>query len=396
MKSLVINAGSSSVKFQVFENEETILSGMCEEIGNANSKIKLKENGEHTQVSAPLVRKKEIIIKLENHKQAFKEIVKILQERNMIKDLAQVVHRTVHGGEKFKKPTLINKETIAELKKLIPLAPLHNPANIEGIELMEELLPKVPQIAIFDTSFHSDLPEQAYLYGVPYSWYKEQGVRRYGFHGSSHEYVMKEAIKLLDNSNAKIITCHLGNGASVCATKAGKSVDTSMGMTPLEGNVMGTRSGSIDPGIIFYIMNEKNISHKEIEKILNKESGLKGISELTSDMRPLEENMLICEKSARAMKVYMYSLLKIIGSYIAVLNGIDAIVFTGGAGEKSFVIRKYVSDNLEFIGVKLDKKKNKKNELDISDKKSKVKVFVIPTNEELQMVRNAKKVLNKN
>jgi acetate kinase len=204
---------------------------------------------------------------------------------------------------------------------------------------------------------------------------------------------MKEAIKLLNNPSAKIITCHLGNGASVCATKAGKSVDTSMGMTPLEGNVMGTRSGTIDPGILFHIMNEKKISHKELEKILNKESGLKGLSEITSDMRPLEENMDKCDKSARAMKVYLYSLLKIIGSYVAVLNGVDAIVFTGGAGEKSAVIRKYVSDNLEFLGLKIDEDKNKKNELDISDKKSKIKIFVIPTNEELQMVRNAKSVL---
>jgi acetate kinase len=383
MKSLVINAGSSSVKFQVFENEETVLSGLCEEIGNANSKIKLKENSG----------KGEIILKIENHKQAFQEIIKILQERNMISDLTQIVHRVVHGGEKFKKPTLINKEVIAEMKKLIPLAPLHNPANIEGIELMEELLPEVPQVAIFDTSFHSDLPEEAYLYGVPYSWYKENGVRKYGFHGSSHEYVMKEAIKLLDNPKAKIITCHLGNGASVCATKNGKSVDTSMGMTPLEGNVMGTRSGSIDPGIIFHVMKEKNISCEEMEKILNKESGLKGLSEITSDMRPLEENMMTCEKSARAMKVYLYSLLKIIGSYVAVLNGVDAIIFTGGAGEKSAVIRKYIADNLEFLGLKLDEAKNKKNELDVSKKSSKVKVFVIPTNEELQMVRNAKNFL---
>lgn len=385
MKSLVINAGSSSVKFQVFDEEETVLSGLCEEIGNANSKIKLKENGN----------KKEMVLELKNHKAAFEQIIKILQERNMISDLGQIVHRTVHGGEKFKKPTLINKEVIAEMKKLIPLAPLHNPANIEGIELMEELLPKVPQVAIFDTSFHATLPEEAYLYGVPYSWYKEHGIRKYGFHGSSHEFVSKEAIKLLDNTKAKIITCHLGNGASVCAIKDGKSVDTSMGMTPLEGNVMGTRSGSVDPGVIFHVMNEKNISHKEIEKILNKESGLKGLSELTSDMRPLEENMDKCEKSARAMKVYLYSLLKIIGSYIAVLNGVDAIVFTGGAGEKSAVIRKYVADHLEFLKVELDDAKNKKNELDISDKKSKVKFFVIPTNEELQMVRNAKKILKK-
>jgi len=385
MKSLVINAGSSSVKFQLFEDEKTILSGLCEEIGNVNSKIKLKEKGE----------KREIIIKFENHKQAFQEIIKILQERNMVSGLSQIVHRVVHGGEKFKKPTIISKETILELKKLIPLAPLHNPANIDGIELMEELLPKVQQVAIFDTSFHSTLPEEAYLYGVPYSWYKEHGVRRYGFHGSSHEYVSKEAAKLLENSNARIITCHLGNGASVCAIKNGRSIDTSMGMTPLEGNVMGTRSGSIDPAIIFYIMNEKKLTHQEMDKILNKESGLKGLSELTSDMRILLSNLEKSDQAKRALGVYLHTLLKIIGSYLAVMNGVDAIVFTGGVGENNALARDYIAEHLSFLGIKIDEKKNKNNEVEISDKESKVKVFVIPTNEELQMVRNAKQLLKK-
>lgn len=385
MKSLVINAGSSSIKFQVFEEEETILSGLCEEIGNDNSKIKIKEND----------KKSEIVIKLKNHEEALQEVIKILQEKNMISDLGQIVHRVLHGGEKLREPTLINKNVIEELKKIIPLGPLHLPANISGIEVMEKLLPEIPEIAIFDTAFHSTLPEEAYLYGVPYSWYKEAGVRRYGFHGSSHEYVSKEAIKILKNPKAKIITCHLGNGASVCAVKSGKSIDTSMGMTPLEGNIMGTRSGSIDPSIIFHMMNTKNISIKDIEKILNKESGLKGLSEITSDMRPLEENMETCEKSGRAMKVYLYTLLKLIGSYIAVLGGVDAVVFTGGAGEKSAMIRRYIAEKLEFLGVKIDFEKNRKNELDIGEKNSKVKFLVIPTNEELQMVRNAKSVLNK-
>jgi len=385
MKSLVINAGSSSIKFQVFDEEETILSGLCEEIGSDNSKIKIKEGG----------KKSEISIKLTNHEEALQEVIKILQEKNMISDLGQIVHRVLHGGEKLREPTLVTMGVIEDLKKLIPLGPLHLPANISGIEVMEKLLPKVPQIAIFDTAFHSTIPEEAYLYGVPYSWYKDAGVRKYGFHGSSHEYVSKEAIKMLNNPHAKIITCHLGNGASICAVKDGKSIDTSMGMTPLEGNIMGTRSGSIDPSIIFHMINTKNLSIKDIERILNKESGLKGLSELTSDMRPLEENMETCEKSSRAMKVYLYTLLKLIGSYIAVLGGIDAVVFTGGAGEKSSIIRKYVADSLGFLDVKLDSEKNKKNELDISDEKSKVKFFIIPTNEELQMVRNAKKILNK-
>lgn len=385
MKSLVINAGSSSVKFQVFDEEETILSGICEEIGKENSKIKLKESE----------KKKEMEIFLETHEQAFGEIIKILDERKMILDLGQIVHRVLHGGENLREPVVINKEVIKEIKEIISLGPLHLPANIKGIELMEKLLPEVPQVAIFDTAFHSTLPEQAYLYGVPYSWYKEYGVRRYGFHGSSHEYVSKEAIKLLGKENSRIITCHLGNGASVCAIKNGKSVDTSMGMTPLEGNIMGTRSGTIDPAIIFYMMNKANLSCKDVDKILNKESGLKGLSEITSDMRPLEENMSSCKRSCRAMGVYLYTLLKIVGSYVAVLNGVDAIVFTGGAGEKSPLIRKYLSENLSFLGSQIDEEKNNKNNLDISSSDSKIKLFVIPTNEELQMIRNAKKALDK-
>ncbi len=393
MESLVINAGSSSVKFQLFENEETILSGLCEEIGSVSSKIKLKENGDHTEASAPMSRKKEIVLELKDHKQAFQEIIKILNEKNLINNLDKVIHRVVHGGEKFSKPTQINKENISELKNLIPLAPLHNPANIEGIEIMTELLGRVPQIAVFDTSFHTTMPEEAYLYGLPYSWYKEHGVRRYGFHGSSHEYVSKEAIKILGNRDVKIISCHLGNGASICAIKNGKSVDTSMGMTPLEGTVMGTRCGSIDPGIIFHMLHQKNIHSKDLERMLNKESGLKGISELTSDMRPLEENMCTCEKSARAMKVYLYNLLKVIGSYLAVLNGVDAIVFTGGAGEKSAVVRKYIAENLSFLGIELDEEKNKKNSLEITTSSSKVKILVISTNEELQMVRNTSQMV---
>ncbi len=378
MECLVINAGSSSVKFQLFQDQETILSGLCEEIGSSTSKIKLKENGV----------KSEFNLHLKNHKQAFQHIIQILKERDLLKNLKKVVHRVVHGGEKFKKPTRIDKKNLALLRDLIPLAPLHNPANIEGIEIMSDLLKKVPQIAVFDTSFHATMFEEAYLYGLPYSWYTEHGVRRYGFHGSSHEYVSKEAIKLLGKSHSKIITCHLGNGASVCAVKNGKSIDTSMGMTPLEGVIMGTRSGSIDPGIIFHMLHQKKISSKELERILNKESGLKGISELTSDMRPLEENMVSCSKSGRAMKVYLYNLLKIVGSYIAVLNGIDAIVFTGGAGEKSAVVREYIAKNLDFLEIKLDNEKNKKNSLEITSKSSKVKIFVIPTNEELQMIRN--------
>lgn len=383
VKSLVLNSGSSSVKFQVFEEEESMLSGLCDSIGLENSFIKYKFNGE----------KEEIKIVLRNHEEALNKVIEILIEKNLLEGIERIIHRAVHGGEEFKETILITQDLILKMKKLIPLAPLHNPANIEGMELMDKLLPGIKQYAVFDTAYHSTLPERAYLYPVPYSWYKEHGVRRYGFHGSSHEYVINEAIKLLEKENSKIISCHLGNGASICAAENGKSVDTSMGMTPLEGVMMGTRSGTIDPGIIEYIMEKTNMTCKEITKILNKESGLKGVSEITSDMRPLEENMETCEKSKRAMEVYLQRLTRIIGAHIGTLGGVDAIVFTGGAGEKSPVIRKYVAEKFEFLGIILDEEKNKKNfEGEITKSTSKVKIFVIPTNEELQMVRNAVKV----
>lgn len=382
-RSLVINAGSSSIKFQVFEDEKSILSGLCDAIGLENSKIKIKYNGE----------KEEIIVPLENHKEALAKVVEILREKDLFEGLDKIIHRMVHGGEKFMDTTRIDKEIIEELKKLIPLAPLHNPANIEGIEAMSEILPEISQYAVFDTAYHSTMPEKAYLYPVPYSWYKEHGVRRYGFHGSSHQYVISEVMKLLKNEKAKIISCHLGNGASVCAAESGVSIDTSMGMTPLEGVMMGTRSGTIDPGVIEYMMERTGKTCKEITSVLNKESGLKGVSELTSDMRPLEENMETCEKSKRAMGVYLQRLDRIIGSHIGTLGGVDAIVFTGGAGEKSPVIRKHIAKQFAFLGISINEEKNNSNsEGEITNPDSKVKIFVIPTDEELQMVRNVKKI----
>jgi acetate kinase len=381
-KSLVLNAGSSSIKFQVFENEKSILSGVCDAIGLDNSKIKIKFEDKKEEINMPL----------KNHEKALKKIVEILRKKNLLKDLKRIIHRAVHGGETFKKTSLITDELISEMKKLIPLAPLHNPANIEGMELMRKLLPDIKEYAVFDTAFHSTMPEEAYLYPVPYSWYKDYGVRRYGFHGSSHQYVINEALKLLNNPEAKIISCHLGNGASVCAAKGGISVDTSMGMTPLEGVMMGTRSGTIDPGIIEYMMNITNITCQEVTRILNEESGLKGVSEITSDMRPLEENMEKCEKSKRAIGVYLQRLTRIIGSHIATLGGVDAIVFTGGAGEKSPIIRKHIANKLKFLGIEINDEANNSNAIENTTKNSKVKIFTIPTNEELQMVRNAKKI----
>jgi len=390
-RSLVINAGSSSIKFQIFENEQSVLSGLCDAIGLDISKIKIKHNGQ----------KEEIVMPLPNHKIALEKVIEILKEKGLLEGLSRVIHRAVHGGEDFKGTALVTTELIDKMKELVPLAPLHNPANIEGMELMMELLPEVKEYAVFDTAFHSTMPEEAYLYGTPYSWYKDHGVRRYGFHGSSHQYVIKEAIKILKEKDSEekfaedgiqIINCHLGNGASVCASIGGKSVDTSMGMTPTDGLIMGTRCGSIDPGIIEYITNATNKSVAEVTKDLNKESGLKGISELTSDMRPLEENMHTCEKSGRAMKVYLYKLIQVVGGYAAAMGGVDAICFTGGAGEHSPVIRKYVADKLKFMGVELDEEANNADAKIITTENSKVKMFVIPTDEELQMVRNAKQI----
>lgn len=380
MKSLVINAGSSSIKFQVFDNEDSILSGLCDSIGLDSSKIKFKFNE----------KKEELVLPLENHKIALEKVVEILKERNLLEDLEKVIHRIVHGGEEFKETTLITPEIIIELKRLIPLAPLHNPANIEGIELMSELLPNAKQIGVFDTAFHSTMSQEAYLYGTPYSWYKNNGVRRYGFHGSSHQYVISETMKLLDNPNAKIINCHLGNGASTCAAVNGKSIDTSMGMTPLEGSIMGTRCGNLDAGVVLHMIQNEGKTVDEVAKALNKESGLLGLSELTSDMRQILEEKDTNEGAKRALDVFLYRLIQIIGSNVAVMNGIDAIVFTGGIGENSTPVRKMLLERLGYLGIELDEEANNNRQQLISTANSKVKVFVIETNEELQMVRNSK------
>ncbi len=383
---LVINAGSSSIKFQIFSDETSIISGLCESIGLDESKIKIKYNSEKEQIQTPLP----------SHKDALEKLIQILKEKNLLNEIDAIIHRVVHGGEKFTSTTKITSQVIKELKSIIPLAPLHNPANIAGIEAMKQIFPDKPQYAVFDTAFHSTLPEQAYLYPVPYEWYKKYAVRRYGFHGSSHEYVITEAIRLLKKENSKIISCHLGNGASICAALNGKSTDTSMGMTPLEGLMMGTGSGSIDPGVIEYMMEKTERTCKYIIKALNKQSGLLGVSQITSDMRPLEEKMQECQASKRAMQVYLQRLTRVIGSHIATLGGVDAIVFTGGAGEKSPIIRKYIADKLAFLGLDLDEEKNNSNKAgEITKKSSKTKIFLIPTNEELQMVKNVKKLEEK-
>ena len=377
MKILVLNAGSSSIKFKLFDNEDCLISGLVEEIGNENSKVKWDFEGQ----------KQEEKIILHNHKEALNEVIKILKQYFDLNEISCITHRVVHGGEEFKDTVLITDEILKKLDSLNYLAPLHNPPAILGIKLMRELLPGKKNVAVFDTSFHSSIPEKAYLYGLPFEYYEKYKIRKYGFHGTSHKYVAKEAIDKLKKKNAKIITCHLGNGASITATLNGKSVDTSMGFTPLEGLVMGTRSGSLDPTIISFLAEKEKLTHKEVESILNKKSGMLGISKLSSDMRVLNDEYDKNKLAKIALDMYAYNVLRFIGSYAAVLNGIDAIVFTAGIGENDWKIREMVLENLGYLGIHIDKEKNKNKEMVITTKDSSVPVFIIRTNEELQMIR---------
>jgi acetate kinase len=382
MISLVINAGSSSVKFQVFNYENVILKGIVE-IGGVNSKIK---------ISYP--QKLELLLDLKNHKEAFNQVVEILKKHVKIADIECVIHRVVHGGELFRSTVLITDEIVDKLVELTQLAPLHNPPNVEGIKLMTELMPNAKSVAVFDTAFHSTIPEHAYLYGIPYELYKKHKIRKFGFHGTSHKYVSIETIKKLNISNSRIISCHLGNGSSICAIKDGKSIDTSMGFTPMQGSIMGTRCGLIDPSIPQYLMDVEHLSSKEVSNMLNKKSGLLGLSEISSDMRILEEK-IDDPRAKRAIDVFCYRLKKLIGGYIIAFGGIDVIIFTGGIGENSALVRAEICNSLNFLGLELDIEKNKTSKEVISKDDSKVKAFVIRTNEELQMVREAIELLHK-
>jgi len=382
MKSIVINAGSSSVKFQVFDEENVLLKGMTEEIGSSNSKIKL---------SYP--EKSESNLHMKNHGEALAEIVNIIKMQIKLKDIECVVHRVVHGGETFRDTVIVDDDIIKKLIELISLAPLHNPPNIEGIKVMSTLLPNAKAIAVFDTAFHSTLPEEAYLYGIPYSLYLKHKIRKFGFHGTSHKYVSIQVIKKY-KPHLRIISCHLGNGSSVCAIKDGKSIDTSMGFTPMQGSIMGTRCGLIDPSIPQYLMEVENLTSKSVSEILNKKSGLLGLSGISSDMRILE-GMKDDPGAKRAIDVFCYRLKKLIGGYVVALGGLDILIFTGGIGENSSLVRKKLCDSFEFLGMDIDAKKNERSEEEISSKNSKVRVLVIKTNEELQMVREAKELLKK-
>ncbi|MBW2991127.1 acetate kinase [Candidatus Woesearchaeota archaeon] len=383
MKILVLNSGSSSLKYKLFdmETERAVISGHVDGIGLDRCDVKIKHGG--------LTDEKKNLVK--DHVDAVMIALKSLKEKQVIKDyheIGAIGHRVVHGGEHYSKPTLINEKVIKTIKQLFELAPLHNPPNLAGILACKKMLPKTSQVAVFDTAFHQSLPEEAYLYGLPYELYKTYKIRKYGFHGTSHKYVAHQAMKLLGRRESRIITCHLGNGASLAAVRNGKSIETSMGLTPLEGLIMGTRTGSLDPAIPLFLAVNKIFKVQELELYLNKKSGLLGISGLTRDVRDLHKASLKGNKRAKlALQMFAYRTAFYIGGYMAVLGGLDALVFTGGIGQGASFVRRDVCKYLEHLGIEVNKKLNKSNEIIISKPGARIKIYVIPTNEELQIAR---------
>ncbi|MCI8977639.1 MAG: acetate kinase [Lachnospiraceae bacterium] len=398
MNVLVINCGSSSLKFQLInsKSEAVIAKGICERIGIEGSQM--------TYTPAGGV-KQETVTPMKDHTEAIRLVLGALtdKENGVVKSLDEigaVGHRLVHGGENFASSTLITDEVIKAIEECNDLAPLHNPANLIGISACKELMPNTPMAGVFDTAFHQTMPEEAYLYGLPYHYYEDYKVRRYGFHGTSHSYVSARAAEVVGKAyeDLKIIVCHLGNGASVSAVKNGKCVDTSMGLTPLEGLIMGTRSGDIDPAIIEFLCNKENKSVQEIMNVLNKKSGVFGLSgDFSSDFRDLEKAYRAGEAFAqRTMKAFAYRVAKYIGAYAAAMNGVDVICFTAGIGENSPFIRTMVCSYLGYLGIELDEEANVKRgeEVEITTPESRTKVLVIPTNEELAIARETVALLS--
>lgn len=384
-KVLVLNSGSSSLKYQLFnvdgDRYDAVAKGIAERIGGegANITLKIGDNKQTKMVDMP------------THTEAFQEVMNFLLSGPLksVDELSAVGHRVLHGGEIFKDSVKITPDSLQKMESLTPLGPLHMPANISGIRAVQELLPNVPQVAVFDTVFHQSMKKEAFMYALPLEYYTDYQIRRYGFHGISHAYVSQEAAKLI-GKKGKIITCHLGNGASLAAVDNGKCVDTTMGFTPLAGIIMGTRSGDIDPFIALYLQKLLNKSADEVNTILNKQSGMIGICGY-SDNRDVETRFENGdEKCVLAMNMYVHSIVRFIGSYIAVLGGVDAIVFTAGVGENGSILRRLVVEKLSYLGIKLDVENNKKRgqTVEISTPDSKVKVFVIPTNEELMIAQD--------
>lgn len=399
MKILVLNCGSSSIKYKLFnmDTKEVMAQGGIEKIGLKGSFLKLTlPSGDKVMLEGEIL----------EHTAGIEYILGVLvsEKYGCIKSLDEinaVGHRVVHGGEKFNESVLITDEVIQKIVECIDIAPLHNPPNLAGIQAINELLPNVPQVAVFDTAFHQTMPDYAYMYGIPYSLYTKYGIRRYGFHGTSHRYVSKRACDFLglDYKNTKMVTAHIGNGASVCAVKDGKSIDTSMGFTPVEGLMMGTRSGDIDLGVVTFLMEKEMIGAGAVSTLFNKHSGVLGVSGISSDMRDVENAKKEGNERARlAWDMYEYRIKKYIGSYIAALEGVDVLVFTGGVGENQTITREYVCNGLKFMGVDIDNELNSKSrgkEVLLSTPNSSVKVVVIPTDEEFMIASDTLDIVEK-
>lgn len=397
MKIFVINCGSSSLKFQLIdsETEQCLAKGLCERIGIDGGMISYTPDGGEKE-------KKNVDIP--NHTEAFRLVLEAMMNPatgviKSVDEIDAVGHRMVHGGEKFACSVVLNDEVLEAVADCNDLAPLHNPANLTGVYACKELMPNVPMVGVFDTAFHQTMPEEAYIYAIPYEYYKKYGVRRYGFHGTSHAFVSQHAAEFLglDYENSKIIVCHIGNGASISAVKNGKCVDTSMGLTPLEGLVMGTRSGDVDPGVLEFLANKEGMDIKDLLNMLNKKSGLLGLTDnKSSDNRDVEDGYFAGDEGCvRAMNATCYRIVKYIGAYAAAMNGVDAICFTAGVGENCAILRELIGEHLGYLGVTIDKEANKKRGDDnvISTPDSKVKVCVIPTNEELAIARETARLV---
>lgn len=396
MKVLVINTGSSSLKYQLIDmtNESVLAKGVCDRIGLEHSFLKHSKTGSDTVI---------IEKDLYNHKIAVQEVLSALTDSKTgviasMSEIGAVGHRIVHGGEKFKDSVVIDTNVMDAIKECVELAPLHNPSNIVGIEACQQIMPNIPMIAVFDTAFHQTMPPHAYIYALPYEIYEKYRLRKYGFHGTSHKYVAYKAAEILGKpiEELKIVTCHLGNGASICAVKNGKSIETSMGFTPLQGLAMGTRSGTIDPAVISFLMEKERMTVKDVSDFLNKKSGVLGVSGVSSDFRDVQEAAENGNNRAMlALDIFCYKVKRFIGDYIGIMNGADAVVFTAGIGENNELVRRKILKDLDFLGIEVDMEKNKVigKEIDISVPGSRVKTLVIPTNEELAIARETQKLL---
>jgi acetate kinase len=400
MKILVLNCGSSSIKYQLFDmaREACLAAGVAEKVGLKGSFVKLeKEDGQKVRFEGEII----------DHQTGIEYILGILTSKkhgmlDSLDDIEAVGHRVAHGGEHFKGSAFIDDFALEQIEKCCELAPLHNPANLKGIQAMMSLIPNVRQVATFDTAYHQTMPEHSYMYAIPYSLYNKYKIRRYGFHGTSHAFISKRACEILgtDVKKQKIVTCHLGNGASMCAIDGGQSIDTTMGFTPIEGLIMGTRSGDLDIGVVSYIMDKEELDLSSLNTVFNKQSGMLGVSGVSSDMRDIEDAAWNQDnhRAALALKMYHYRIKKYIGAYTAALGGLDVLIFAGGIGENGPETREEICDNLEYLGIKIDPSKNDKlrgKEKVISTDDSKVKVMVVPTNEELVIAQDTLEIVSK-